>query len=690
MKKNYLNFKKAVCGLAFALVFGHANYNAQVVTYSFTSCGITGPNGPSQANANTAYLATNLNGSVQVTAGIQQFTITQGGIYRIVAAGASGGGTNSGFGSRGRVVQADVNLTAGTVLKIMVGQQGQKVNGSSGGGGGSFIATLANVPLVVAGGGGGHLNPLTSAIGSSDGSFSNAGQNAACASGNGGAGGAGGTGSNNGWGGGGGGFNSNGTAAVNCANTGGSAFVNGGVGGGTCNNTMGGFGGGGGTHGNTGGGGGGGGYSGGGGSNQNIGNNAGGGGGSFTQAGATNVADLGLSFGDGFVNITKMCNISVSASLPSFCIGTASTTLSTDAISGYVWTVGATTVGVTQSITVSPAVTTTYVCSATSSANCVASSAIVVTVHPLPTINTAVSPALLCVGSTATMSAAGAVSYTWSSGGALNSAVNTDGPSVTKTYTVTGVSSNGCINTQVATVVVNTITLPAIAPSAICAGKQATITASGAASYTWSNGSPYATIFVSPATNTVYTVNGVDINNCPQSTTASVTVNALPGITGSASKSTICKGESVTLSASGAATYVWSNGIGSGSPLTITPALDITYNYVVTGTDASNCTNTFVVQVQVSKCTGLVDGKTSGTAVEVYPNPTNGVFHVKVSTVSANTSVNVYNALGKLVKSQIVSTDNITVDMQNEASGIYFVNINENNKTVYTTKIVKQ
>ena len=102
---------------------------AQVITYSFTNAGTVGQNGPTQAQINAAYLTTNLNGSVTVLtgslAGIQQFTIPVTGPYRIVAAGSPAGPgvglVTYSNGCRGRIVQGDVFLTAGTVLKILVG-----------------------------------------------------------------------------------------------------------------------------------------------------------------------------------------------------------------------------------------------------------------------------------------------------------------------------------------------------------------------------------------------------------------------------------------------------------------------------------------------------------------------------------------------------------------------------------------
>ncbi len=125
-------------------------------TYSFTSAGATGQNGPTQAQVTTAYTGTNLAGSVTVsTQGIQTWTVPVSGSYQINAVGAGGGGAAGGNGAS---MSGTFTLTSGTVLKIVVGQTGVTViSGSSrfGGGGGSYVTNSSNSPYVVAGGGGG-------------------------------------------------------------------------------------------------------------------------------------------------------------------------------------------------------------------------------------------------------------------------------------------------------------------------------------------------------------------------------------------------------------------------------------------------------------------------------------------------------------------------------------------------------
>ena len=76
---------------------------------------------------------------------------------------------------------------------------------------------------------------------------------------------------------------------------------------------------------------------------------------------------------------------------------------------------------------------------------------------------------------------------------------------------------------------------------------------------------------------------------------SNITINALPIIT--TGGGTICKGNSTTITAGGASTYSWSNGLGSGSSKTVNPTTNITYT--VTGTNTNGCINTSSTTVTV-------------------------------------------------------------------------------------------
>ena len=158
---------------------------------------------------------------------------------------------------------------------------------------------------------------------------------------------------------------------------------------------------------------------------------------------------------------------------------------------------------------------------------------------------------------------------------------------------VTGTDANGCQNTDQVTVIVNA--LPTVSgDQTVCFGDNVTLSGSGASTYTWDNGITDNTAFTA-STTTTYTVTGTDGNGCQNTDQVTVTVNALPTVS-AGSDQTVCFGDDVTLSGSGASTYSWDNGITDNTAFTAST----TTTYTVTGTDANGCQNTDQVTVTVN------------------------------------------------------------------------------------------
>jgi len=70
-------------------------------------------------------------------------------------------------------------------------------------------------------------------------------------------------------------------------------------------------------------------------------------------------------------------------------------------------------------------------------------------VNPLPNLNPVSSSSVMCIGSSATLSASGAASYSWNAIAGSSSIVVS--PTATSNYTVTGITSNSCINSAIIT-----------------------------------------------------------------------------------------------------------------------------------------------------------------------------------------------------------------------------------------------
>ena len=129
-------------------------------TWTFTTCGATGAFGPSRVQCTDAYAESPLAGMVDVIDGIQHWEVPASGTYRITATGARGASAApSQRGGAGAIIAGEIQLAAGDVLAIVVGQQGSgQGSGWSGGGGGGSFVVRAGQPLVIAGGGGGAHN----------------------------------------------------------------------------------------------------------------------------------------------------------------------------------------------------------------------------------------------------------------------------------------------------------------------------------------------------------------------------------------------------------------------------------------------------------------------------------------------------------------------------------------------------
>ena len=205
------------------------------------------------------------------------------------------------------------------------------------------------------------------------------------------------------------------------------------------------------------------------------------------------------------VTVNQLPNISISTVNP-ICAG-QNATLTANGANSYSWNNN---LGEGNNKQVSPATTTSYTVTGTGANGCTNTASVTVTVNQLPSVSiSAVNP--ICNGQSATLTANGATSYAWDNevGTGNNKEVS---PATTTTYTVTGTDDNTCSNTATVTVTVNqlpTVSISEVSP--ICNGQSATLTASGATSYTWDNevgeGNGKQ---VSPATTTSYTVTGTD------------------------------------------------------------------------------------------------------------------------------------------------------------------------------------
>jgi hypothetical protein len=213
---------------------------------------------------------------------------------------------------------------------------------------------------------------------------------------------------------------------------------------------------------------------------------------------------------------------------------------------------------------------------------------------------TAPTTVLTCSTTSIVLTASGASTYSWSGGGT--------GPTKTitqaGTYTVTGTGANGCTATASITITSNT-TPPAVVISRTpnttelgCGTNSIVLTASGANSYSWNTGATTASITVTQTGN--YSVTGTGTNGCTATVAQVITQAQPPTVTVVSTTGNTqlgCGINSITLQASGAASYSWSTG-ATGSTITVTSI----GTYIVTGTAANGCTATASITITQCAC----------------------------------------------------------------------------------------
>ncbi|MEZ4796635.1 MAG: T9SS type A sorting domain-containing protein [Flavobacteriaceae bacterium] len=350
-----------------------------------------------------------------------------------------------------------------------------------------------------------------------------------------------------------------------------------------------------------------------------------------------------------------------------------STTLTATGGGTYLWNTGET----TASITVSPTATTTYSVIVTSAVGCQASDEVIVTVNSTNTVTAnAGEDQTICEGDSATLTASGGTDYLWSTGETTATIVVT--PNATATYSVI-VSEGNSSDTDEVTVFVNP--LPNVTVSGdetILQGNYVTLSASGANTYEWSNGATAPNIAVNPSVTTVYSVKGY-INNCYEE--KEITVSVVEQVVASVSEdTTICAGETITLTASGGENYLWNTGETTQS-IDVSPTENTTYQVTV-----SNSLDEDIAEVTVSveSCEEEEQIEEPQTYdMQIYTDARNqSILNVKIQGLLNPSELYIHNVDGRLVHSQSFGSNNgqqfvIKLNTSIYNQGVYFITLKE-------------
>lgn len=195
------------------------------------------------------------------------------------------------------------------------------------------------------------------------------------------------------------------------------------------------------------------------------------------------------------------------------------------------------------------------------------------------------------------------------------------------------------------------LTTGILGPLSICAGTSATLSATGATTYSWSTGATTSSIVITPTANAVYTATGTT-GSCV-GTPATLSVTFLPAsVSAGSNLSLLCKQKSV-LNATcnpSASSVTWTPGTGLSSASVLTPTATASGNttYTLNATLSNGCIKSSTVNVSSfaqtpNICQVTVDSLGNNNEIywekTLYPRADSFIVYREVST-------NVYKRIG--------------------------------------------
>lgn len=259
----------------------------------------------------------------------------------------------------------------------------------------------------------------------------------------------------------------------------------------------------------------------------------------------------------------------------------------------------------------------TYSVTGTDAFGCVNTDDVTVTVNPLPVINA--GPDLsTCLGSSISLNASGALSYSWSPSTGLTS-VNISNPNanptVTTTFTVEGTDANGCVNSDDVEVAVLPLpTVNAGSDITLCNGSSVTLNgSSNASTFLWTPNQSidFPNVLnpnINPTQTSIFTLTVTDINNCTNSDDVMVNVVPTPFVNFSATQ--VCSGfptvftNQCTISSGSLASFAWDFGNSGATSTDFAPvytfSTDGTFDVSLIVTSELGCSDTFSSAVIVN------------------------------------------------------------------------------------------
>ncbi|HLP20874.1 MAG TPA: T9SS type A sorting domain-containing protein, partial [Chitinophagales bacterium] len=293
----------------------------------------------------------------------------------------------------------------------------------------------------------------------------------------------------------------------------------------------------------------------------------------------------------------------------------------------------------------------------------------------------------VCDGLPAHLNATGADSYMWDIPSTGASAVDTPSAPI-EIYYVIGTNLYGCADTASATVNVWPAPQPMVfaTDTIVCLGQSTLLSNLNLEEddeNVWSTGQATDSITVTPVQNTDYYLAMQNGYGCYGFDTISISVSSVD-VNVSLTDSVL------TVAETGASFYQWGD-CNTNTPIdganSVSYAVPASGSYAVYVMNAAGCADTSecqTVDFTISGIEGINENE-----ISVSPNPFSHQINLRIHDWGNETSIELYNTTGELVKHQIANSACYTLNVPELSSGIYLLQVRNGSKTYYQ-KVVKE
>jgi hypothetical protein len=219
----------------------------------------------------------------------------------------------------------------------------------------------------------------------------------------------------------------------------------------------------------------------------------------------------------------------------------------------------------------------------------------------------------------------------------------------------------------------------------ICSAQSATLTATGADTYTFNpGGTSTPSLIITPSVSTIYSVTGSN-GYCSKSASKFVKVSPDFTVNVNPSDTILCEGESILLLSSGANNYTIEPGSITTNPVIFTPTASVVYT--ITGTNIDNCSQQVISNLNVSACTYIESRNEKSGAFQMFPNPANT--QLTIITDLNVKRFSVVNMLGELMIDKTGNVPNrMLLDLSDWVDGIYIFRLQIDRNETLIQKLV--